>query len=241
MSYRKRYESYGENFGTINSVDSAAERKKKNKTKVWLTRNWLPTDQDAVIVDLGCGTGEDLAFYISQGYSNVVGVDISPTQLNYAAKLNVKTEEADIFDSLKDRDNKFDMISAYDVIEHLTKDEVLDFLSLTFKSLNNEGTLILRTPNAASLFASNLRYGDFTHELSFTPECLVLLMKAAGFTGIEIREVDPAPLGYSLISTIRFLLWKLIRLFVKSINLIETGSNGGGVYSRVFLVKGRKI
>jgi cyclopropane fatty-acyl-phospholipid synthase-like methyltransferase len=134
MNYRKKiYESYGENFGTINSVDSAAERKKKNKTKAWLTRNWLPTDQDAVIVDLGCGTGEDLAFYISQGYSNIVGVDISPTQLNYAAKLNVKTEEADIFDILKDRDT-FDMISAYDVIEHLTKDEVLDFLSLTFKS-----------------------------------------------------------------------------------------------------------
>lgn len=241
MNYSKYiYQSYGENFGTINSIASPADRVKKNKTQVWHTRNWLPDDKGSAIIDLGCGTGEDLAFYISQGYSNVLGVDISPSQLHHAEKLDVKTKEADMLDFLKGNDDSFDVISAYDVIEHLTKDDVLDFLYLTLDSLNDGGTLILRTPNAASLFASNLRYGDFTHELSFTPECLVLLMKAAGFKEIETREASPIPLGYSIFSTIRFLLWRLVRLCIKSINLIETGSTGDDVYSRVFLVKGRK-
>jgi cyclopropane fatty-acyl-phospholipid synthase-like methyltransferase len=180
-------------------------------------------------------------FTLAKDIKKVLGVDISQSQLIHADKLGVEVKEADILDTLRDGSDSFDVISAYDVIEHFPKDDVLEFLILSFDSLNHEGTLILRTPNAASMFASNLRYGDFTHELSFTPECLTLLMKTSGFKDIEIREADPCPLGYSFFSTLRFLLWRLIRLLIKTINIVETGSVGDGVYSRVFLVKGRKI
>ena len=47
--------------------------------------------------------------------------------------------------------------------------------------------------------------------------------------------------GLFFFSTLRFFLWRLIRLLIKTINIVETGSAGDGVYSRVFLLKGRKI
>ena len=198
MGYREKlYKDYGESFGMINATISAGDRIKRNKLKKWYLRNWMPSCKGSKILDLGCGQGEDLAFYLSQGYKNVLGVDISQSQLIHAEKLGVEVKAADILDTLRDGSDSFDVISANDVIEHFSKDDVLEFLTLSFDSLNPDGVLILRTPNAASMFASNLRYGDFTHELSFTPECLSLLMKTAGFNDIEIREADPCPLGYS--------------------------------------------
>lgn len=49
------------------------------------------------------------------------------------------------------------------------------------------------------------------------------------------RECGPVPWGYSLISTVRYGLWRLIRLGLFSYNLIETGSKDDGVLTRVFL------
>ena len=243
MKYREKiYKSYGDTFGKINAVEVEKVRLKNEKLKSRHLRNWLQDNKNSTILDVGCGTGEDIAFYLSKGYKNVSGVDLSVSQLNYAKSLGAEIKEGEILDTLNNTPkNSFDLISAYDVIEHLTKDEVLDFLSLTYKSLSHEGALILRTPNASSLFASNLRYGDFTHELSFSPECLEMLMKSAGYKNIELREIDPVPFGYSFFSSFRYILWQIVRLIIKFINLIETGNTGTNIYSRVFIVVGKKV
>jgi hypothetical protein len=47
------------------------------------------------------------------------------------------------------------------------------------------------------------------------------------------------PWGYSLASTARFLLWRLIRAGLQLWNLAETGSRLP-VLTRVFLIKGDK-
>jgi len=236
----KIYKHYGQFFGTGREELETTARAKINAIKRWYLRDWLPLDKNATIIDLGCGTGDDLLFYAAEGYSNVYGVDVSSSQVAITKNHPVTVLEGDMFEVLKKSEDKFDCVSAFDVIEHLTKDEVIEFLETVFSSLNDKGDLILRTPNASSLFASELRYGDFTHELAFTPYVLAGLLKMVGFDNVTIRECDPPARGYSVFSSIRFCLWKVVRLLIKTVNIIETGTSGG-TYSRVFLIKGTKI
>lgn len=85
-----------------------------------------------------------------------------------------------------------------------------------------------------------MRYGDFTHEVCFTPDLLIKLLRHAGFTACEARACDPVPWGYSLRSSIRSVGWQAIRAACMAWNRIETGGTAGGIYSRVFLVSGNK-
>jgi hypothetical protein len=130
-----------------------------------------------------------------------------------------------------------------DIIEHLVKLEVMRFLDASYKALKPGGRLILQTPNAESPWGSQHRYNDFTHEVGFNPNLLSRLLNLAGFQSMECRETGPVPSGYSLISSLRYLIWQSIRLGLKVWNLAETGSAGSGVFTRVFLatgVKGKK-
>jgi 2-polyprenyl-3-methyl-5-hydroxy-6-metoxy-1,4-benzoquinol methylase len=49
--------------------------------------NWydpyLPKNKDARILDFGCGIGHFLYFLNKMGYSNFVGIDISPQQVAF--------------------------------------------------------------------------------------------------------------------------------------------------------------
>ncbi|MCX7704381.1 MAG: class I SAM-dependent methyltransferase [Planctomycetota bacterium] len=52
----------------------------------------LPKDKNAKILELGCGYGAFLLFLKQQGYTNLIGVDISPQQVETAHKLGLQKE-----------------------------------------------------------------------------------------------------------------------------------------------------
>ena len=110
------------------------------------------------------------------------------------------------------------------------------FLDLCRTRLRPNGRLILQTPNASSPFFGDVRYGDFTHEVGFTPRNLTQLTTRAGFSAIESRETGPVPWGYSVKSTLRYLLWQVFRRMFCLIELAERGGCGDRIYTRVFLL-----
>jgi hypothetical protein len=97
--------------------------------------------------------------------------------------------------------------------------------------------LILQTPNAASPWGAEYRYGDFTHELGFTPGALQRMLALTGFDSLEAREMGPMPHGFK--SFIRWLLWRGLRWGLLAWNYIEMGHPGGRVFTRIMLVSGR--
>ena len=60
------------------------------------------------------------------------------------------------------RPQRFDLVTGLDIVEHFTKDEVLDFLDACREALRPGGRLVLQTPNGESPFGGAVRYGDFT-------------------------------------------------------------------------------
>jgi SAM-dependent methyltransferase len=241
VQYRGRiYAQYGRRF------QDAPERFDREGARRWgrafdhYFRDWLPSQRDAPIVDLACGGGRLLQFFVDRGYVDVTGVDISPDQVQRSRQVVPGVEQADVLDHLARHRQSFELITALDLIEHFRKDEVLDFLDGCFHALRPGGRLILQTPNAESPWGTVHRYNDFTHEVGFNPNALGRLLALVGFCDVQSREGGPVPFGYSIASSIRYGLWKAIWVGLAAWNVVETGTVGSGVFTRILLISGKK-
>jgi len=184
---------------------------------------FLPPDRSIRLLDLGCGYGSFLYACQKAGYNNCQGVDTSPEQVSLAARLGLaeKVVQADLREYLRDQTEAFDVITAFDVLEHLTKPEVLEFLDQVYLALKPGGLFIMRAPNGEGPFAGRYRYGDFTHELCFTRHSLHQIMGTVGFTQVVCQETPPVAHGF--FSALRYGLWQIIRTTLWFCQAVETG------------------
>ena len=189
------------------------------------------------VLEVGCGAGPFLHWAVTRGIPEVRGFDLSAEQVAAAERLGLPAEVASYRDALP-RQGGWDWIVALDLIEHLTRDEALELLDLCHAALAPGGTLILTTPNGAGLRPGPVAHGDLTHETIFTPQTLTLALRLAGFDTVRVREIAPPPTGWR--SRLRSLLWRGVRLAAMAVDLVETGSAGARIYSRVMAVEARR-
>lgn len=238
-NYRKKiYDKYISGFKRHQEPDSLSSvYDYRNPYRNYL-RNWLPASKNASILEVACGCGKLISLLEKLGYTNIHGVDISSEQVALAQKNTSCIEQADVMEYLERTERSYDLIIAIDFIEHLKKEEVVLFLDLCSKRLLQKGRVIFQTPNADSPFCMSVFCGDFTHETCFSPKGLSRLLNLQGFTEIQMRETGP--IIHGLVSFIRFILWKILRLLLLSWNLVETGGRASNVFTRVFLISAIK-
>jgi cyclopropane fatty-acyl-phospholipid synthase-like methyltransferase len=196
----------------------------------------FPADKNINIFDLGCGYGAFIYACQQLGYVNTSGIDRSPEQIESANKLGIKgTTHGDLMDSLKSfPDASQDIVIAFDVIEHFTKSEVLPFVDEVYRVLKPGGKWIIHAPNGDALFGTTIRYGDFTHEMSYTKTSINQLLKSSNFTTVICKEDIPIPHG--LKSVIRYVCWKVIRGLLRFYLAVETGNPSvDAIFSQNFL------
>lgn len=235
--YRERLYSDYVSSGQSGAIAGAAEFEIRAPYLRQVVARYFPEDRDSRILDLGCGAGAMLHFARLGGYHALRGIDASPEQVASAKRLGLDcVERGDALAALRTAAaQSVDVIVAFDLLEHLTKDEVVDFIDTAHRALADDGRIILHLPNAESPFVGAVLYGDFTHQLAFTRHSLEQLTHAAGFRRIECHEVRPLPHGIK--SSIRWALWPVFRLMLRAANAIETGDSGAGaVLSRNMLV-----
>ena len=199
---------------------------------------WLPNNLEATCLDVACGAGGLLFALRSKGYGNLCGVDCSAQQVSVAQNIVPAVEQDDAIAYLLRHQSQFDLITAFDIIEHFDKNEVFEFLDALYAALTPGGRLIVQTPNADSPWFGSVRYGDFTHELAFTPESLARVLKTVGFEGFEAQECGS--FFHGLKSGVRCAVWRIIRVGLICWNLVETGSPGSSIFTRVFIAKADK-
>lgn len=217
MGYRDRiYEKYASIFKEEAHDFNVAAAERAGKAYAYYFRDYLPSRKDTAILDLACGSGRLLYYFKRQGYANLTGVDISTEQVRLAKQVVGNIVEGDANDFLKAHAECFDLITGIDVIEHLRKDEALELIDHCYASLKLGGWLILQTLNAESPWAITMRYGDFTHEISFTPHLLSSLLTMSGFSEVSFREQGPIPWGYSLRASARYLMWRVFTSLLQS-------------------------
>jgi SAM-dependent methyltransferase len=194
-----------------------------------LIRRHFPPDKDAAILDVGCGHGALLHFVRQAGYHNLAGIDCSPAQVAAAGQIGVTgIIQGDVLQVLGSFPSESqDVVIAFDLIEHFTKDELLSCLDQIWRVLKTGGKLIIHAPNGASPFCGRIRYGDFTHELALTRDSLFQVCQVCGFSQVSCYEDQPVPHGIK--SGIRWLLWKVIRGVLRGYIAVETGGADAGM------------
>jgi SAM-dependent methyltransferase len=147
----------------------------------------LPTDRSAPIIDVGCGYGFALRAMRSFGYTNVVGLEMSPEQAQRSrnAGFDVVVTD-DTIAWLKAHRGRFAFVSLLDVLEHVPVYLQIELARAIREALQPGGKLFLTVPNANAILSSRWRYNDYTHHSSFTEHSLYFVLKNAGFDEIKI-------------------------------------------------------
>lgn len=195
----------------------------------------FPADRGAAILDIGCGHGALIYFARQAGYRRIAGVDASEAQVAAARALGIDgVRHMNLLTALRETDpDSQDAVVAFDVIEHFTKDELIDIVDEVRRILKPGARWIIHVPNGASPFAGVSRYGDLTHELAFTPESLTQLLLASRFRAVDCYE--DAPIAHGLKSALRLAAWKMMRSIMLAWLLVETGAAQPRVLSQNML------
>lgn len=179
--------------------------------------------KDAQIVDIACGNGSYVYFLQKAGFSNAFGFDISEEQIQLGRALGVKNIEVMDFNQFLADDNRSaDVFLLMDILEHLERSELFSLLDELYLRLNKNGMLLIHIPNAEGIFGMRIRYGDLTHETSFTPKSMNQLLSTIGFKVIECFEDKPIRHGF--VSFLRRVMWDILTIPSRLLLAAETGS-----------------
>lgn len=222
----KLYSSY---VSTEQSSASSLEKMRLNHDSYPqfrdIIRKYVPSDKSIRIADLGCGYGSLVHCLKVAGYINVQGVDVSAEQVQLASQLGLsEVRQGDLHEFLSDKGRSYDIIFLMDVLEHLDKQEVIDLLECARNALTDRGRMIVHVPNGEGIFGMRIRYGDFTHQVCFTPKSIRQVLRAAGFKTISVHE--DKPLVHGMKSFVRRVLWSVLTVRERLLLLAETGASG---------------
>jgi 2-polyprenyl-3-methyl-5-hydroxy-6-metoxy-1,4-benzoquinol methylase len=192
------------------NIDNFWEWFSKNKYNVYFSKLvgsgilYLVKKQRSLsgdFLDYGCGPGFLLEQFLKTGM-NCYGCDTSESSVNivnekFTNKEHWKGAKKIESCTIPFEDNKFDIITCVETIEHLS-DEILDsVLKELYRSLNPEGIIIFTTPNNENL-DKNFIYCPFCgsefhrvqHVRSFSKSSLTELLGRYNFKVIYSKETD---------------------------------------------------
>lgn len=107
-----------------------------------LLDRYLPARRDLRILDVGCGTGLNLQRL--KQYGDAQGVDMSTEALEFCRQRGVNNVILHEADELPFEDESFDLVTAFDVIEHIDDDSAA--LREFKRVIRPGGTLLVYTP-----------------------------------------------------------------------------------------------
>jgi len=240
MSYKDKFYSKYVSSHTQNLYGSASLAAMRSQFRILDSYygKFLPKDRNAKLLDLGCGNGGFVYWLLNSGFEDAGGIDISEEQVKEARNLGIKNIlGGDFRKFLKNKKSEYDLISARDILEHFTKEEVIDILDLIYGALKSGGVFIAQTANAENILWGRLRHGDFTHDSAFTKESMKQLLTLTGFR--EAHIYPQRPVAHGPISSVRFIFWKIFELLLRFYLLVETGE-AKGIFTQNILVMAKK-
>lgn len=187
-------------------------------------KRYFPSDKAKETLDIGIGRGEMLTCMRDWGF-NYQGIDISPSTVKFCKSLHLKCETTDDTAKWLQKNNeRFSLVTCLDVLEHVPRDQTIDFLKSIRASLTTDGIAIIQVPNLQSPFGYLHHFNDFTHISGFVEHSLGQVLLAAGFKDFEFNGFEE--LSFTGVrSGIRLGMRFIYRRLVKFLRYINSNPN----------------
>jgi len=185
---------------------------KKSKDLVTLAHiqryEWVaPFVKNLYCLDAGCGSGYGTYYLADSGAKKIVGIDNFDKAINYAKKYYKRENlEYTVMDvrNLEFRDNIFDALISFDVLEHLKEMDQEKFLSEIKRVIRPNGILFIGCPNKKLSQGANpyhlrgLTKAEFEQILREHFKNVKLLGQDVQINGIRQKEnfINICPLSY---------------------------------------------
>lgn len=147
----------------------------------------VPANRDARILVISCGPGYFVNLLREEGYSDVRGIDSDPAKVEHAVARRLDCRAATAFEELRAAVEPYDLVFCEQELNHLTKDEMVEFLRLVWQKLRKDGRLICHGLNGANpIVGAETLAQNFDHFNTFTAYSLHQVLEHSGFTDIEV-------------------------------------------------------
>ncbi|KAF4548961.1 Methyltransferase domain-containing protein 1 [Elsinoe fawcettii] len=165
--------------------------KSRPSPKTTLISSLLTTlPPSAQVLELGCGTGVPATQTLSS-HLNVIGVDISPVQIELAKQHAPKaTYMVGDMMELQFEDGRFDAVCAFYSVFHLPREEHGEMLRRVYRWLKPGGKLLVNLTNKADVGTVEEWLGSRMYQSGYGAEENEKLVRGAGFE-IESAELLP--------------------------------------------------
>jgi SAM-dependent methyltransferase len=150
--------------------------------------------KDLVVLEIGFGNGTFLGWARDQG-ARCFGIEVDAELSGRAMAAGFETLDELDPEKATDGTQKFDLIAAFDVLEHVPADALPQFLISVGRRLSSGGRFIARFPNGGSPFGLAYQHGDLTHRTALAPE--------------SVRQVvSQTPMRIQFIGAPAFPIWR---------------------------------
>jgi 2-polyprenyl-3-methyl-5-hydroxy-6-metoxy-1,4-benzoquinol methylase len=210
-------------------------------------RNYLhrfPGNKTAPILVVSCGPGYMVRLLAREGYTSVTGIDSMEDKIRPALAKQLTCRTARAFEFLQESQDSFGAIFCEQEINHLTKEEMLDFVALCHERLRPGGVLIVHSLNGANpLVGSENLAMNLDHFSTLTEYSIRQALEYGGFGKISVFPLNlyvfyTNPLNYvgicyhavvTAILRITFQLYgKSAKIFTKKIGARGVKAAGPG-------------
>jgi 2-polyprenyl-3-methyl-5-hydroxy-6-metoxy-1,4-benzoquinol methylase len=189
-------------------------------------------EKGAMLLDIGCGEGFFLFNAAEHGYT-AKGIEISQDAAEYAEREFGLDVEAKPFEELQLPDNHFDVITLWQVLEHVPYPLIV--LKEVHRILKPEGLLVTSTPDIESILARIFRRKWWNlrrlHINQFTSKTLSDMLKRAGFSNVLSAKY----LEYISVSMMVIPLLKRLKVYERVKGRFCPSSTSGKIMSKLTL------
>lgn len=200
------YTDYSNWKGWLTEIPFAEQSEVQDKRfKLQLERFAIPYKQINAL-EIGYGNGGFIRF-LTNNASKIEGVEIQESLLEAAKKIGVPVQR-----SINDVTcGPYDLIVAFDVLEHLTAEELKSFFQKCQSLLKDDGAMLFRFPNAESFAGLGAQNGDFTHITAIAQTKLQQIIEPCGFKIVKFEGEVIYPkkaIVHAIRTVFRYILMK---------------------------------
>ncbi|MDE2421514.1 MAG: class I SAM-dependent methyltransferase [Gammaproteobacteria bacterium] len=216
MKENNIYESYlvgknwGEDFGIL---DDYTRRYYDIELKEVISNL---DNKNIKVLEIGFGNGGFLTYAREKNW-DIYGVEINESLIATATGKGFQA-----YDSIElFNDGTFDLIVAFDVLEHIPPTNIIEFVNTIKAKLKKDGYFLARFPNGDSPIGMRNQNGDITHVNAIGTEKIIQISRICNlkihYLGGERQIIKAKRLSETIFNLCRLLLGRFIGYCIKKI------------------------